>query len=227
MEAFAAPECYNSSESSGEIQVALWTRIGGLVKYGGLRRSIRAALHALKFRDFHIFAIRRDELAPAPALPAGVEIFTEATARLRAARAGRTGLPSEFWRDEITGAAQCAMVEMDGEPAGVIWAEEFPAQRPIVVLAPGEAELTGAYVIERFRRRGLYRALLHAAAAWQLRKRERVFLVVDGNAPELLKLATEIGFREIVAIERRAVWGAKFFVAQMRVKDLFEPRDPN
>ena len=207
--------------------MALWNKIGGLVRHEGLPRLIETAFQALAYREFHIFSIRREELAPEPAIPPGIELFEDALARLRTVREGRHDLPAEFWRDEITGAAQCVIAEAGGELAGILWAEEYPANRPIVVLAPGEAELTGAYVIERFRNQGIYRSLIHATARWQLRKTERAFLVVDANAPGLLKLAVNTGFRKIVTIQRRAAWGPKFFVKQMRVKDLFEPRDPN
>ena len=175
-----------------------------------------AALSALRPLDFHIFVINRGELlAPLPVAD-GVTMYPDALDRLKQARDKRNDLANEFWRDRISGASHCATLELNGELGGVVWAYEFPAERPIIVLEPGEAELSTSYTIEKFRGRGLYRALLYFATEWQLRERPRLFTIVASNNPTPMKAVYQVGFHEVGVIRRRAISGPKFSIAKMK-----------
>lgn len=187
-----------------------------LIHDEGLAGLPRAVLNALRPLDFHIFVINRGDLrAPLP-VPAGVTMYADALDRLRRVRRNRTDLANEFWRDQVSGASHCATLELDGELGGVVWAYDHPAERPIIVLEPGEAELSTSYTLEKFRGRGLYRALLYFATEWQLRERPRLFTIVASNNPTPMKAVGQVGFHEIGVIRRRALHGPKFSVAKMK-----------
>lgn len=187
-----------------------------LIHDEGLAGLPRAVLNALRPLDFHIFVINRGDLrAPLP-VPAGVTMYADALDRLRRVRRNRTDLANEFWRDQVSGASHCATLEVDGELGGVVWAYDHPAERPIIVLEPGEAELSTSYTLEKFRGRGLYRALLYFATEWQLRERPRLFTIVASNNPTPMKAVGQVGFHEIGVIRRRALHGPKFSVAKMK-----------
>ena len=187
-----------------------------LIRDQGILKLPRIVLDSLKLLDFHIFAINRGELlAPLP-VPDGVTIYADALDRLKRTRATQVGLPNEFWRDQLNGALHCATIELDGELAGVLWVYDYPAERPIVVLQPGDAELTTTYTLEKFRGRGLYRALLWFATEWQLRERPRLFMVVDSHNRTPMKAVLEVGYHEVGVIRRRAIRGPKFSIAQMK-----------
>jgi GNAT superfamily N-acetyltransferase len=186
-----------------------------LIRDEGLLHLPRVALESFKLLDFHIFVINRGDLkAPLP-IPDGVTMYADALDRVRRARENRTDLANEFWRDELSGASHCASLELNGELGGVVWAYEYPAERPIIVLEPGEAELSTSYTMEKFRGRGLYRALLYFATEWQLRVRPRLFTIVASNNPTPMKAVDQVGFHEIGVIRRRGMWGPKFSVAKM------------
>jgi ribosomal protein S18 acetylase RimI-like enzyme len=190
--------------------------VRALIRDQGLLRLPRIALDSLKLLDFHIFAINRGELlAPLP-VPDGVAVYVDSLDRLKRAREKLLNLPNEFWRDRLNGALHCATAELNGELAGVLWVYEYPAERPIVVLEPGEAELTTTYTLEKFRGRGLYRALLWIATERQLRQRPRLFMVVDSHNLTPMKAVLEVGYHEVGVVRRRAFRGPKFSIAKMK-----------
>jgi GNAT superfamily N-acetyltransferase len=187
-----------------------------LIHDEGLAGLPRAVLNALRPLDFHIFVINRGDLrAPLP-VPEGVTLYADALDRLKRTRESRADLANEFWRDQVSGASHCATLELDGELGGVVWAYDYPAERPLIVLEPGEAELSTSYTLEKFRGRGLYRALLYFATEWQLRERPRLFTIVASNNPTPMKAVDQVGFHEIGVIRRRAIRGPKFSIAKMK-----------
>ncbi|HUO04948.1 MAG TPA: hypothetical protein VMU16_07095 [Candidatus Binataceae bacterium] len=202
--------------------MALASKVRDFIRHEGLFNLPQAAFNALKPLDFRIFVIDRSHPVPEVPISEGVTMYENALDRLRSQREGRTDLPNEFWRDQINGAAQCATLEFNGELGGIVWAYEYPAQRPVVILAPGEAELTASRTLERFQGRGLYRSLLRFATVWQLRERPRLFTVVASDNPTPYKAVLELGFREIAAIRRRPVRGPKFSVSGMCVTNGIE-----
>jgi GNAT superfamily N-acetyltransferase len=187
-----------------------------LIRDEGILRLPRIAYESIRLLDFHIFVINRGDLKVPLPIPEGVTMHADALDRLKQGRANRNDLANEFWRDQMSGASHCATLELNGELGGVVWAYEYPAERPIIVLEPGEAELSTSYTIDKFRGRGLYRALLYFATEWQLRARPRLFTIVASNNPTPLKAVDQVGFHEIGVIRRRGMWGPKFFVAKMK-----------
>jgi GNAT superfamily N-acetyltransferase len=186
-----------------------------LLRDEGILHLPRIALESFWLLDFHIFVINRGDLKTPLPIPDGVSMYADALDRLKQQRESRTDLANEFWRDELSGASHCATLELDGELGGVVWAYDYPAERPIIVLEPGEAELSTSYTMEKFRGRGLYRALLYFATEWQLRVRSRLFTIVASNNPTPMKAVDQVGFHEIGVIRRRGIWGPKFSVAKM------------
>ncbi|MGB3551881.1 MAG: GNAT family N-acetyltransferase [Candidatus Binatus sp.] len=189
-----------------------------VIRDEGILNLPRVVFESLRLLDFHIYVINRGELLAPPPVPEGVIMYADALDRLKRARENRTDLPNEFWRDQTTGASQCATLELNGELGGVVWAYEYPAERPLIILEPGEAELSTSYTLEKFRGRGFYRALLYFATEWQLRERPRMFSIVASDNPTPKKAFDEIGLREVGVVRRRGIGGPKFSVSQMRVK---------
>ncbi len=187
-----------------------------LIRDEGILNLPRVAFESLRLLDFHIFVINRGELREPLPVPEGVTMYADALDRLKRAREKRTDLSNEFRRDQMSGASHCATLELNGELGGVVWAYVYPAERPLIVLVPGEAELSTSYTVEEFRGRGLYRALLWFATEWQLRERPRLFTIVASNNPTPLKAVYQVGFHEVGVIRRRAISGPKFSIAKMK-----------
>jgi GNAT superfamily N-acetyltransferase len=190
--------------------------VRAVIRDQGILKLPRIALDSLKLLDFHIFAINRGDLSAPVPMPDGVAVYADSLDRLKRAREKLHDLPNEFRRDRLNGALRCATVEFNGELAGVLWVYDYPAERPIVVLEPGEAELTTTYTLEKFRGRGLYRALLWHATEWQLRRRPRLFMVVDSNNQTPMKAVLEVGYHEVGMVRRRGIRGPKFSIAEMK-----------
>ncbi|MGH7813797.1 MAG: GNAT family N-acetyltransferase [Candidatus Binataceae bacterium] len=184
------------------------------IRYEGLSRLPRTVLKALTPLDFHIFALQRGDSPRAAPLPAGVAVYENALERLQARRGEQAASASEFWRDKINGASRCAIIECGEELAGVGWVYEYPAQRPLLLLAPGTAEMSGFYVLARFRGRGFYRMLLHGMVEGQMRRQRQLFMVAAGDNPRSISAIAAAGFREAAIIRRRPIGGGpKFAVA--------------
>lgn len=176
------------------------------------------ARDALKPLDFHIFVIRRGDPIAEVRRPDGVEMYEDALARLREARRGISGLPNEFWRDEINEASLCSLMVVGGELASIIWVYPAPATRPLLVMESSDAELSATYTMPKFRGRGFHRALLAFSTAWQLSERSRLFMVAAGDNPASLKVIREVGYKEIAVIRRRSLFGPKFSAQTLRAE---------
>ena len=187
-----------------------------MIRDEGIPSLPRIVFDSLRLLDFHIFVINRGDMLAPPPVPEGVAMYADALDRLKRAREKRTELPNEFWRDRLNGALYCAMLELDGQIASVLWIYNYPAERPIIVLEPGEAELTTTYTLEKFRGRGFYRALLWFATEWQLRERSRLFMVVDSRNQTPMKAVHQVGYHEVGLIRRRLIRGPKFPMAKMK-----------
>jgi GNAT superfamily N-acetyltransferase len=187
-----------------------------VIRDEGILNLPRVVFDSLKLLDFHIYVINHGELQAPPPVPEGVVMYANALDRLKRARQKRTDLPNEFWRDQLNGASHCATLELDGEVASVLWIYDYPAERPIIVLEPGAAELTTTFTLEEFRGRGLYRALLWFATEWQLRERPRLFMVVAGHNETPMKAVLQVGYHEFGVIRRRALHGPKFSITKMK-----------
>jgi GNAT superfamily N-acetyltransferase len=205
--------------------MAIAAAVRGIIRYEGWAHLPRTALNAFKPLEFHIFLMRRGDPIVRFPIPEGVTLHSDALERVRALRRRRTDLPNEFWRDRINGASLCALAEVDSEPASILWAYAAPAKRPLVILDRGDAEFSGVYTLEKFRGRGLHRALLSFAAAWQLGERSRLFMVAAGDNPTSIRAIGDVGFREVAVIRRMSLFGPKFSAAQMRIKPPFEPAE--
>jgi GNAT superfamily N-acetyltransferase len=142
-------------------------------------------------------------------------MYADALERLRDARRGAIDLPNEFWRDQINDASLCTLLTVNGEPASIIWVYPAPAKRPIVVLESTDAELSATYTLPKFRGRGFHRALLAYSTVWQLRERSRLFMVAASDNLPSLKVISEVGYKEVAVIRRRAIMGPKFAAGKM------------
>jgi GNAT superfamily N-acetyltransferase len=196
--------------------MGLASAVRGLIRYEGLSSVVSATLDALKPLDFHIFVIRRGDPLGEVEPPLGVEMCNDALERLRDARRGATSLPNEFWRDKINNASICSLLTVSGEPASIIWIYPAPAKRPLIILAPTDAELSATYTLPKFRGRGFHRALLAFSTGWQLRERSRLFMVAAGDNLPSLKVIPEAGYKEVAVIRRRSIFGPKFSAEGMK-----------
>lgn len=86
--------------------------------------------------------------------------------RLAAWRAGRTGLPSQFFQDLVDGVRHCAVVRVDGDVAGLIWIYRAAHPSRFFTLGPRDAELNHGFVLERYRGHHRFRDVIRCACRW-------------------------------------------------------------
>jgi hypothetical protein len=186
--------------------------VRGLASFDGVSRLPRAAVAALKPLDFHVYLGQRTEM---PDAPPGVRLYADALDRLREHRKGREDLPNEFWRDEINGARYCAIAEKDGQLAAVIWLYAYPARRPMLVLAPGDAEISAAYILPAFRGCNLYRPLGFLLRRWWLDSHGgRIFAVAASDSPATLAVLQR-NYQHVATLRRNSLFGARFHTARV------------
>ena len=188
--------------------------VRALIRDEGILNLPRIAYELLRLLDFHIFVINRgDLLAPLP-VAEGVAMYADALDRLKRARQNRSDLANEFWRDEMSGAVALrnarARRRTGRRGLGVRLSGRAADNRA----RAGRGGAIDSYTLEKFRGRGLYRALLYFATEWQLRERPRLFTIVASNNPTPMKAVYQVGFHEVGVIRRRAIRGPKFSVAK-------------
>lgn len=189
------------------------TAVRGLASFDGILRLPRAAVAALKPLDFHIYLGQKPEMLDAPP---GFRFYADGLDRLREHRKGRKELPNEFWRDEINGARYCSIAEKNGQIAAVIWMYRYPAKRPMLVLAPGDAEISAAYVLPEFRGCSLYRPLgFFLRRSWFDSHGGRIFAVAASDNPITLAILPRNGYVHMATLRRNSLFGPRFHTAQV------------
>lgn len=189
------------------------TAVRGLARFGDVSRLPHAAIAALKPLDFHLFLSQEPEVLDAPP---GFRFCADGLDRLRELRKGRRDLPNEFWRDEINGARYCSIIEKDGQIAGVDWMYSYPAKRPMLVLAPGDAEITGAYILPAFRGLSLWRPLGSVMRrGWLDSHGGRIFAMVASDNPLSLAVTPRNGYVHVATLHRNSLFGPRFHTAQV------------
>lgn len=192
------------------------TAVRGLARYDGLSRLPRAAVMALKPLRFHIYLVVESEM-PNLGVPDGFSFHADALDWLRKHREGRNDLPNEFWRDQVNGAGHCWIAEHDGEIAAVSWTHSYPDKRPILALAPGDAEGTATYVLPDFRGRGLFRSLsVFGSRRWLATRGGRLFAVAASNNPISPSQIPRMGYVEVATLHRPSLIGPKFRTANVK-----------
>lgn len=118
--------------------------------------------------------------------------------QVQAWRRGRVGLPLEFYHDEIHGMRECAVVQVGGELAGLIWIYRPGDYSRIFWLGPADVELNHGYILIEYRRRGLFKTLLaYACRELHAQGARAVFAAVHSENPPSLHAFLGAGFREI------------------------------
>jgi hypothetical protein len=191
--------------------LALATKLRMVIRAEGFSGLASTVVGALKTYDFEIF---HKPWAPALAPPATrVEHLTilEAEAALSALRRLRKpDMPSEFFRDEV-GAGHCWLAMIGEEPASILWAFPPNSPRPILELAAQDWELTGAYTLEQFRGRGLYRGLIWSAIrSLSAQGQSRFWMVAASANPASSQAILQAGFTKVAVVRRSSLIGPKF-----------------
>ncbi len=195
--------------------MGILTAVSGLARFDGVSHLPRAAIAALKPLDFHIYQ-HPETGAPKLPAPAGFRFHADALDRLGELRKGRTDLPNEFWRDKVNGARYCCLAEEDGRLAAITWMYDYPAKRPILLLAPGDAEAVGTYILPAFRGRSLYRSLSVFRSRWWFDSHGgRIFTVAASDNPIPLAQIPRMGCVELAVLHRNSLFGPRFHTAQV------------
>lgn len=139
--------------------------------------------------------------------PADVSLGIWDRERVRAWRAGRAGLPLEFFHDEIHGMRQCAVIQVGAELAGLIWIYRPDDYSRLFRLGPHDVELNHGYILMAHRRRGMFKTLL-AFACRELHARgtRAVFAAVHAENRPSLHAFLGAGFREIARLRHFLVF---------------------
>jgi hypothetical protein len=196
--------------------MGLLAAVSGVARFDGVSRLPRAAIAALKPLDFHIYK-HPETGAPEFSIPPGFRFHADALGLLRELRKGRKDLPNEFWRDKVNGARYCCIAERDRQLAAITWMYDYPAKRPMLVLAPGDAETSGTYVLPEFRGCRLSRSLSLFRNVWWFDSHHdgRVFTVAASDNPTSLWQIPRMGCVELAVVHRNSLFGPRFHTAQV------------
>lgn len=143
--------------------------------------------------------------------PDGVTFRVSDAGALRTWRQNRTGLPPEFFQDEIDGVATCVIAQVGDDVAGLIWIYRSEDKSNLSRLSELEAELNQGCVLREYQGRGIFKGILHSACIWLREEgyRAAYALVHSTNLPSL-RAFRGTGFREIGAVRQFLMYRPKF-----------------
>jgi lipid II:glycine glycyltransferase (peptidoglycan interpeptide bridge formation enzyme)/ribosomal protein S18 acetylase RimI-like enzyme len=145
--------------------------------------------------------------------PGGITILS-GVEHLQRLRNGQ--LPEAFYRDEDASGRRCFVARCDDELAGVLWVFDEKHPSNFLDLKHHEAEFGNGHVLNRFRRRGVFRHLIcEACSALSAEGYSSFYAIVDERNAASLRALETAGFRHVGGLSRPLanLFGVKFHAA--------------
>lgn len=161
----------------------------------GVASTLRRSVNRVFVLNRFVLLARPLDLGAEPAeLPPGCTFREIDRPELDRLRAGRTGLPADFYRDEIVDGERCFVITVHGALAYINWISERGASG-FFRFAAGDAECAIVHTLPEYRGRGLHRLaqdrLVHVLAGEG--KRRLLYAVHEGN-PAGIKPLVKSGY---------------------------------
>ena len=133
------------------------------------------------------------------------------SARIASWRAGREGLTTEFFQNDIDGVELCSVALIDGEVAGLIWIYRYGDNSRLFSLRDTDAELNNGYVFPKYRNKGVFKQVIDYACGWLEQKRYlTAYAMVHWDNEPSLRAFRDIGFEVQGKVSHFLVWRPKF-----------------
>jgi len=186
------------------------------IKREGFWRAIRDATGTLLPTRFEVWKLSREKFAGRNAVESGANTLAgqRAVENLKRLREAASGLPVEFYRDEVDDIQSCFFASVGGHPAAIAWSYDSTKPAHFLRMGPGDAEIRSVYSLPDFRGRGLAKSVIAASCDSLCREGfQNIFAVIHFRNEASLRAFRSIGFTKVAELNRPPLFGPRYVTA--------------
>jgi len=182
----------------------------------GFWRAIRDAAGTLLPTRFEVWKLSREKFAGRNAMESGANTLAgqPAVENLKRLREAASGLPVEFYRDEVDDIQSCFFASVGDRPSAIAWSYDYTKPAHFLRMGPGDAEIRSVYSLPDFRGRGLAKCVIAEGCSWLHREDfQDIFAVIHFRNEASLRAFRSIGFTKVAELNRPPLFGPRYVTA--------------
>ena len=195
------------------------------IDHEGLWPAIRAALGTLLPTHFEVWQLLCANISGLNSNVSGTTILAgpPAVESLKRSREAVSGLPVEFYRDEVDNIQSCFFACAGGRPAAIAWAYDHTKPAHFLRMSPGDAEIRSVYSLPEFRGRGLAKTVIVAACESLTRGGyRRIYAVIHFRNEASQRAFRSVGFSRVAELNRPPIFGPRYVTETGRTESCLD-----
>src|SRR5487761_940813 len=130
---------------------------------------------------------------------------------LKGVRDANSGLPVEFFRDQVDNIQSCFLAFVDEHLAAIAWSYDHTKPAHFLRMSPGDAEIRSVYSLAEFRGRGLAKMVIAAGCDWLCSEGfQHIFAVIHFRNEASLRAFRSVGFTKVAELNRPPIFGPRY-----------------
>lgn len=183
------------------------------IDHEGLWPAIRAALGTLLPTRFEVWKLSCPNISGPNSNVSGTTILAgpPAVESLKRVREAVSGMPVEFYRDEVDNIISCFLACVGGRPAAVAWSYDHAKPAHFLRMSPGDAEIRSVYSLPEFRGRGLAKTVIVAACHSLFHDGlQNIYAVIHFRNEASQRAFQSVGFSKVAELNRPPIFGPRY-----------------
>ena len=179
----------------------------------GFGAAIRDAFGTLLPTRFEVWRLSRENSSTRSVAEADADMLAgpAAVESLKRHREAGSGLPVEFYRDEIDNIQSCFLACVGGRPAAIAWSYDHTKPAHFLRMSPGDAEIRSVYSLAEFRGRGLAKTVIAAACRSLFHDGfQHIYAVIHFRNEASLRAFRSVGFTRVAELRRPPLFGPRY-----------------
>ena len=174
---------------------------------------MRDALGTLLPTRFEVWKLSCENISGPNSNVSGTTILAgpPAVESLKRHREAGSGLPVEFYRDEIDNMQSCFLACVGGQPAAIAWSYDRGKPAYFLRMSSGDTEIRSVYSLPEFRGRGLAKTVIVAACESLAREGyRRIYAVIHFRNEASQRAFQSVGFSKVAELDRPPIFGPRY-----------------
>ncbi|MHB8484456.1 MAG: GNAT family N-acetyltransferase [Candidatus Acidiferrales bacterium] len=179
----------------------------------GFGAAIRDAFGTLLPTRFEVWRLSRKNSSTRSAAEADADMFAgpAAVESLKRHREAGSGLPVEFYRNEIDNIQSCFLACVAGRPAAIAWSYDHTKPAHFLGMSPGDAEIRSVYSLAEFRGRGLAKAVIAVACRSLFHDGfQNIYALIHFRNEASRRAFQSVGFSKVAELRRAPIFGPRY-----------------
>jgi len=186
------------------------------IRREGFWSAIRDAAGTLLPTRFEVWKLSCENISSRISVHPGKKILAgpSAVTSLKRLREASSGLPVEFFRDEVDNIQSCFLACVDERLAAIAWSYDHMKPAHFLGMSPGDTEIRSVYALPEFRGRGLAKTVIAEGCDWLCSEGfQDIFAVIHFRNEPSLRAFRSVGFTKVAELNRPPLFGPRYVTA--------------